>query len=157
MRRKDREINQMDEMIEIIKKCDVCRVALFDEEYPYIIPLNFGYSYENNVLIFYFHGANAGKKLELLSKNPKASFEMDCSHKLISGDMACDYTMEYESICGNGILEIVSEEEKETALIYLMKQYSNAPSFEFNPANMKAIAVIKLTVSNITGKRLKKS
>lgn len=43
MRRKDREITDFHELIEIMKKCDVCRIALKDEDgYPYIVPLNFG-------------------------------------------------------------------------------------------------------------------
>ena len=42
MRRKDREITDFNEIIEIIKKCDVCRIALNDEDFPYIVPLNFG-------------------------------------------------------------------------------------------------------------------
>ena len=42
MRRKDREITDFNEMLEIMKKCDVCRIALNDEEFPYIVPLNFG-------------------------------------------------------------------------------------------------------------------
>lgn len=34
MRRKGREITDFEEIIEIIKKCDVCRIALNDEDYP---------------------------------------------------------------------------------------------------------------------------
>ena len=36
------EITDFDEMMKIIAKCDTCRLALFDDEFPYIIPLNFG-------------------------------------------------------------------------------------------------------------------
>ena len=42
MRRKDREIKDFNEIIEIIRKCDVCRIALHDGDFPYIVPLNFG-------------------------------------------------------------------------------------------------------------------
>ncbi len=42
MRRKDREITDFDEIMNIINKCDTCRLALFDKEFPYIVPLNFG-------------------------------------------------------------------------------------------------------------------
>ena len=45
MRRKDREITAFDEIMKIIAKCDTCRVAMFDETFPYIIPLNFGEYY----------------------------------------------------------------------------------------------------------------
>lgn len=42
MRQEDREIKELDEKIEVMKKCDVCRLALNDDGYPYILPLNFG-------------------------------------------------------------------------------------------------------------------
>lgn len=57
MRRTDREIKEFNEIIEVIKKCDVCRLALHDEEYPYIVPLNFGMQLENGKVVLYFHGA----------------------------------------------------------------------------------------------------
>ena len=65
MRRKDREITDFDEIMKIIAKCDTCRLALFDEEFPYIVPLNFGTDVENGELYLYFHGANVGTKLDL--------------------------------------------------------------------------------------------
>ena len=42
MRRKDREVTDLSEIIEIMKNCDVCRLALNDDGFPYILPLNFG-------------------------------------------------------------------------------------------------------------------
>ena len=38
MRREDREITDFNEIINIIKKCDVCRIALNDKDFPYIVP-----------------------------------------------------------------------------------------------------------------------
>lgn len=51
MRRKDREITDFDEMINIMKKCDACTIALNDEEtgFPYIVPLNFGMEVINHL------------------------------------------------------------------------------------------------------------
>ena len=69
MRRKDREITDFDEMMKIIAKCDTCRLALFDDEFPYIIPLNFGTNIENGQLYLYFHSAKEGTKLDLIRKN----------------------------------------------------------------------------------------
>lgn len=154
MRRKDREILDMNEMLEIIKKCDVCRLALFDEEYPYIIPMNFGYTYIDSQLVIYMHCANEGTKLELIRKNNKVSFEMDCSHKLIQGSAPCDCTMEYESVIGKGILEIMTD-NKEVALTALMKHYSKEEIFTFSEKMLHATTTLKITVENITAKRLK--
>ena len=154
MRRKDREITDMNEIIEIMKKCGVCRLALFDEEYPYIVPLNFGMSAQNGKICLYFHGASSGKKLDLIKKCKKASFEMDCGHNLITGERACDYTMEYESVCGCGTVEILNDSEKTAALTSLMNQYDKKESHEFDEKEIKAVMVFKLNVENITGKRL---
>lgn len=42
MRRKDREVTDLSDIIGIMENCDVCRLALNDDSYPYILPLNFG-------------------------------------------------------------------------------------------------------------------
>lgn len=156
MRRKDREITDNQEILSIIKNCEVCTIAFFDEEYPYVVPLNFGVQLENNQFTLYFHGANAGKKIELSKKNNHVSFEMHCSTKLISGERACDFTMEYESVCGNGTLEMIDDEEKLSALQSLMKQYDTQKEYKFDEKMVNAIAVLKLNVNEIAGKRLKK-
>lgn len=157
MRRKDREITDLNEIMEIIKKCDVCRLAFFDEGFPYIVPLNFGAFLAEDKISIYFHGANAGKKLVLIEKNNKVAFEMDCSHKLILGEKACDSTMEYESVCGNGTVELLEGQEKLSGLAALMKQYSTNNHHEFDEKEVRAVAVLKLSVNKITAKRLKRS
>ena len=39
---------------------------------------------EENVLELYFHGATEGTKLDLIAKDNRAGFEMDCEHKQAS-------------------------------------------------------------------------
>ena len=60
MRRKDREITEWNELLEVVQLCDVCRLAINDGEYPYILPLNFGYDAENGKITLYFHSARDG-------------------------------------------------------------------------------------------------
>jgi len=156
MRRKDREITEISEIMEIIKKCDVCNLALFDEKYPYVVPLNFGAANIDNKVTLYFHGAKVGKKIDLLKKNNMVAFEMDCSHKLLLAETACDSTMEFESVCGNGVIEILEDNQKIAALTILMNQYEVKAKHEFNENHLNAIEVLKLTVNEITGKRLMK-
>ena len=52
MRRKDREITDREEILAIIRKCDVCRIALNDGDYPYIVPLNFGLDVQGDQVFF---------------------------------------------------------------------------------------------------------
>ena len=53
MRRADREVTDVDGMIDIIDHCKVCHIALMDGEWPYIVAMNFAYRYENDQLVIY--------------------------------------------------------------------------------------------------------
>lgn len=152
MRRKDREITDFNEIIEIIKKCDVCRIALNDNDFPYIVPLNFGFDVQGEQVYFYFHSAMEGTKLDLIAKDNRATFEMDCEHNLILYKERMSCTMGYASVIGHGTIEILPEEDKYNALKILMKQY-HAEDFKFNTDIMDVTTVMKMTVIDMVGKR----
>ena len=155
MRRNDREIKDISSVLKIIETCDVCRLAFSDGIYPYIIPMNFGFSFENGILNLFFHCANNGKKLDILRKNSNVCFEFDRQCKLIEGEKACDYSVESESVIGFGTAEIINKKsEKTNALLHLMKQYS--PQNEFSiPENMlDKVTVFKVASTNFTGKKI---
>lgn len=156
MRRNDREVKDISKIIEIMQKCDVCRLAINDDPVPYILPLNFGIEISGEEIILYFHGANEGRKYELIKRNNRVSFEMDCSHRVVTSPESRSCTMEYESVIGNGCIEFVDEENKEHALNILMKQY-HKEDFPYNRDVIPRTTVMKLKVENITGKvRMKK-
>ncbi|MBU9726907.1 pyridoxamine 5'-phosphate oxidase family protein [Diplocloster modestus] len=152
MRRKDREIKDFNEIIEIIKKCDVCRIVLNDKDFPYIVPLNFGLEVQGEQVFLYFHAAKEGKKLDLIAKDNRATFEMDCDHQFILYKEKMSCTMGYASVIGHGNIEIVPEEEKYESLKILMRQY-HAEEFKFNTDMMKITTVLKMTVTDMVGKR----
>ena len=152
MRRKDREITDFNEIIDIIKKCDVCRIALNDDEYPYVVPLNFGLDVQGNQVFFYFHADMEGKKLDLIAKDNRATFEMDCDHNFILYEERMSCTMGYASVIGHGTIEIVADEDKYESLKILMRQY-HAEDFKFNTDMMKVTTVLKMTVTDMLGKR----
>ena len=76
MRRKDREVTELETVKEIIRQCDVLRLGLADGDYPYIVPMNFGWEEKEGRLYFYLHGAAEGRKAELLP-----GFEAFCKQK----------------------------------------------------------------------------
>lgn len=154
MRRRDREVTDFCEMVSIMEKCDVCRIALHDEEYPYILPLNFGMKIENEQVVLYFHGALNGKKYDLMEKDNRVSFEMDCGHQLVTREEEGSCTMAYESVIGRGTMEYVPEEEKYDALVCLMGHY-HKEDFPFQKEVMAQTKVFRLIVQEMTGKRRK--
>ena len=70
MRRKDRAVTDFQKIVQIIDECEILRLGLADGEYPYIVPVNFGYTVEGEQICFYIHGAQAGRKYELLRSHP---------------------------------------------------------------------------------------
>lgn len=48
MRRVDREVKAMDEIIFILKKAEVLHIAMNNGKYPYILPVNFGFEMKDD-------------------------------------------------------------------------------------------------------------
>lgn len=126
-------------------------IALNDDGFPYMVPLNFGMDIEDGQLYLYFHCAMQGKKLDLIRKDNRATFEMDCDHNFILYDERMSCTMGYSSVVGHGIIEFVEEEKKYKALKILMRQY-HAEDFQFNTDMIKVTTVLKMKVLDMTGK-----
>ena len=154
MRRRDREITDNEKIKEIIKACDCCRLGLNDNGKVYIVPLNFGFTEENEKYTFYFHGAKTGRKLDIIKQNNYAGFELDTNHEIYTkGDKACDYTARFQSIIGNGKVTIIeNSDEKIKALLELMKHNTGKSEWEFDERMIKAVTVFKLEVEEMSCK-----
>ena len=153
MRKSEREIKDMQDIVSVMRKCDVCRLALNDGDFPYIIPLNFGMTYEDGVIELIFHSALEGYKLDLIRKDNRASFEMDCGHQLQYFEDRGYCTFAYESVIGRGRITILDDDAKAAALDELMRHYHGGEAVYYDPAALSRTTVYKLTVEKITGKR----
>ena len=155
MRRKDREVLDEVKIDEFIRNCDCCRIGFYDKENNevYIIPLNFGYSHVDNKRVFYFHGAKEGRKIELISKTKKVSFEMDSNHELIIGKMACNYSERYQSVMGTGLISFVEDkDEKIAALNEIMFQSTGKKDWDFPEPMLNGVVVFKIEVTSLSCK-----
>jgi nitroimidazol reductase NimA-like FMN-containing flavoprotein (pyridoxamine 5'-phosphate oxidase superfamily) len=155
VRRKDREIADINEKLALLKKCKVCRLGLSVRDEPYVIPLNFGYTFADNRLTLYFHSAAEGKKSDIIRANPQACFETDTGHELVQADSACGYGFHYASLIGFGTIAIITgKEEKIHALNTLMRhQTDQDKDFSFSDGEVNKVLVYKLAVSEFTGKK----
>lgn len=155
MRRKEREITDINEIINIIKKNIVCRIALLDNDMPYILPMNFGFTYENEKICFYFHSAKEGKKVDIINNNPHAVLEIDGEHKVLSGETACSYSMNFESVIAKGKLKIIDNndtDEKIKGLNSIMKQCTGKEGFDF-AQKIDSVLILKFETEEITAKK----
>lgn len=153
MRRKDREVVDNDKINEIIAACHCCRLGFCDEGKAYIVPLNFGYEEVDGQKVFYFHGAPEGRKIDLIQKTHYASFELDTNYKLHPGEAACGFSAGFQSIMGEGKVDIIEDiEEKKGALQQIMYHNSQKSDWEFQDEMLKVTAVFKLEVEKISCK-----
>jgi len=149
MRRKDKEIADRAEMESIIRESTICRLALADNEQPYIVPLSFGY--KDNAL--YFHSAAEGKKIDILRKNKNVCFEFDVGSEIKTGKTACEWGMKYRSVIGFGNASFLEDpDSKQAALDIIMQQYSDG-SFAYSEKILKKTLVIKVEITHMTGKQ----
>src|SRR3989304_3291861 len=107
MRRKEKEITDRAEMEAVVAEAQICRLAMCDGAQPYVIPLCFGYADGT----FYFHCAVAGRKLDVLMKNPTVCLELEAGVSLKTGVKACDWGMNFRSVIACGRAERVDGAE----------------------------------------------
>jgi nitroimidazol reductase NimA-like FMN-containing flavoprotein (pyridoxamine 5'-phosphate oxidase superfamily) len=149
VRRKEKEITDRAELEAVIADAQVCRMAMCDEDQPYVIPLSFGYAEGT----FYFHCAAAGRKLDVLGKNPKVCLELEAGVSLKNGAKACDWGMKFRSVIAWGSVERVDADgPKRRALDLIMAHYAPGP-FEYVEAALAKTVVLQVKTTNMTGKR----
>ena len=146
MRRSEREVKDISEIERILNEAKVCRIALMDGEYPYMIPMCFGYTLEGGELVLYFHTSAKGKKMELLKKDNNAAFELDVMGDIIPGEIACDFSAYYECITGRGSIDILNGIEKITGLNCIMSKYDKSGrEHKYSEQMLNSVAILKLT------------
>ena len=96
-----------EEIKEVLKTNDLCRIAFIDGEYPYISP--FQYVYINDCL--YFHFTDYGKKKTILNKNKKVCVSIERFESDLN---------EYYFISIQGSLREIDDPRKKQEIINMM-------------------------------------
>jgi nitroimidazol reductase NimA-like FMN-containing flavoprotein (pyridoxamine 5'-phosphate oxidase superfamily) len=150
MRRKDKLITDVNVLYGVIRKAQVCRIALVDGDTPYLVPMSFGFDGTH----LYFHAAKQGQKIEILRKNPKICVEFEQDLELVPGKKPCDYGFHYMTVVCHGQAEFLDVlEEKRWALDHIITQYqSDWTHYSFKEWEIASISVIKVTIADIVGK-----
>lgn len=153
MRRKDLAVTDPEKIDRIIQSCDCFRLAFADRTHPYIVPLSFGFTHQDGVRKIYFHSAGAGRKVDLCRKLGYAGFEFDTDRLVHPNEKACDFSMGYQSVIGEGtIAELTDVAEKTAALQTLMGHYSGRTDWTMPEAVVQRTCVFCLTVTEISGR-----
>ena len=142
-----KDIVDIDELEEIIRKCNICRVGMVDVDTPYVLAMNFGYEDQT----IWLHCAKEGKKVDILKRNNKVCLEFDADHKLFARheNVACSWRFAYRSVLVNGHAIFVEDyDEKIRGLNVFMKNNTDK-QLEYSKPSVDNILMIKIPVESI--------
>ena len=150
MRRSEKAITDPEELQAVIQSARVCRLALVDNGTPYIVPMHFGI--KGNAL--YFHCANKGRKLDIIKRNPAVCFEIESDHQITNTGKPCNWSTRYASVIGYGTASLVTDIlQKTEALAVIVAHYAPGTVYEFQPKKVGEVAVLKVDITSMTGKK----
>jgi nitroimidazol reductase NimA-like FMN-containing flavoprotein (pyridoxamine 5'-phosphate oxidase superfamily) len=152
MTKREYQITDPAQIERILSTAKVLHLGLAVDNEPYVVPMNYGHSLEDGKLVLYLHSAVRGKKLDMLRKNPRVFFELECDRVPFEGRIPCQYGMTYYSLMGRGTAVFVEDlEEKKRAMNLLMKTQTGK-EFVFEDQWMSIVTVIRIDVEGYTAK-----
>lgn len=154
MRRKDREIVEMNDIYQIMKENNCVILSFNNGMYPYSVPVSYGCTMKEDKIVIYCHGAAVGTKHQLMQKDPHVAFTIVGRNDIVEYEMACDCTTEYTSVCGTGTVRILSNEEKIAALNVLMNHVIGEKEHRYHEKAVNLVSVFEIQVDTVTGKKL---
>lgn len=113
MRLQAREVTDRALICAMLDDMDTIFVGMHDEPAPYVVPLNFGYEFEDD-LVFYFHCAQEGYKLGLLAADPNVCVTAARFISYASGSVK-GHLHDYRSVIARGTARRI-DAQREAAL-----------------------------------------
>ncbi len=152
MRRKDREITDRNQIIDMLQRCDTVRIAMNKDKQPYIVPVSFGMEIVGNMPVIYFHCAKEGLKIDLLQKDSRVCIEADTFLGVEKTEHGI--TTRYESVIGFGRCKFAEEEAEITKGINLILAHYGYFDYPLDDCRgLTHMKIGKITLEEIYGKR----
>lgn len=152
MNHEDRRIAEPELIRGILDRNSVCTVAMHDLPYPYVVPMNYGYVWEEK-LVLYMHMAGRGHRLELLEENPCVACSISMFLDRVGKKKYKKEGHDYRSVTVFGKAEIVTMEEPEEFLkgLNTLCRNTGRPPLRKIPGN-KNLLVMKVIADTVTAK-----
>ena len=153
MRRADREVTDAGKIHEILEKAQIVHIGMVDDGRPYVVPMHYGYQYENGVLTLYMHGAKEGRKCDILAKNPQVFIEIETDvEDAGGGDIPCNYGAFYASIMGDGKAAILTDTAEKVEALQILMRTQTKREFVITEQMSRNVQVFRVIVPHLTAK-----
>lgn len=152
MSHEDRRITEPEYIKAILERNSVCTVAMQDTPYPYLVPMNYGYVWEET-LVLYMHMMDRGHRLELLKENPHVACNIHLFLDRFGKKRYRSEGHDYRSVTVFGRAEVITAKEPEEFLKGLNALCRNAKHTLLRrvPRNDNLL-VLKVTADVVTAK-----
>ena len=149
IRRKDRELTDREEMLQILDSAEYGFLSLVDKEgVPYGIPVNFARQEDRLI----FHCAPNGRKFECMRFQPCVSFCVVGRTNLLPAK----FTTEYESVIVEGVADIIDDEQRKIEDLMILCRKLSPEHLEaaekYIRKSLHRTGVFEIRIEAITGK-----
>ena len=152
LRRKDREVLDINEIFDILIRCDTVRIGIHGGKYPYVVPVSFGAEMAGGRPVVWFHCARQGMKLDLLAGDSRVCVEGDIFIRTEPTDHGI--TTRYESVIGFGECRFPDDEEEILRGLKLLTEHYGYADYSLERCRaLKYVSVGKIVLDEVTGKR----
>lgn len=145
MRQTNRQIKDKKIICGILDMINTIHIGINDSVYPYVVPMNFGYDFDEN-LIFYIHCAKTGYKTDLLEKNPNVCVTLSAFNNFPDRSYK-GHIHDFRSVMAFGKAEeinfIENKDEFNNAIQAILRHNARKPD-EFEPALLNVLRVFKI-------------
>lgn len=153
MYKKEREIKDKEELVEILKQGRYAVISMCRNSEPYVVTLSYGYDKDKNSL--YFHAAPKGLKIDFIKQNPNVCATVIDDNGYVMNE--CDH--KYRSVVFWGEMSVVQDmEEKKHGMEILLNHLEDNPKelkekFLKNDETLKKVMLLRLDIKELTGKK----
>ena len=154
IRRKEKAIENKEEMIAILEGSKYITIAMCQDDLPYLVTLSHGFDTEKNCI--YFHCAREGKKVDILTANSVVWGQAILDHGYAEG--ACDHLYATTQFKGN-VSFIEDVKEKEHALRIMINSLEPNPELvleeQITEKSVQRVRIGRIDIEYMSGKKSK--
>ena len=154
MNHEERRISDKQMLMKILDMERTCFVALHDDPYPYVVPMNYGWVWEDQ-LIFYMHMAVSGHRIELIRRNPKVAVAVGIFLDRAGYRPYRSESHDYRSVMAYGTASILTPDSEEEFLrgISVLCRHTGRPEVKKLTKQMREkMLILKITADYVSGK-----
>ena len=149
----ERRISDPEIIDSILRRGHTGTLTMFDDPYPYVIPIHYGYEFEKGRFILYIHTAKTGHKLALIKKNDHVAFNYfeylnRAGHRKYRNEL-----QDYRSVTIFGRAEFVTDENELLLALNSLQRGGSRPALKALPSGITdSLIIFRICAEQITAK-----